>query len=154
MSEIFIVQGSACYLPTLIEESISPPENGEMLWTCPRTVRAGDVMLIYLLAPVSAIVARAEFSGDAFVMDDFDSDWFGKPMASYERVRMFAEPIALHELRLIFPEWHWTHRPQGSVKVPENEKLQLKRPFAELIAGRSLRPQEIAIVDGDGRQPQ
>lgn len=142
--DLFIVQGSSDHLESLNEEALNYEPDFEMCWTCPATVKKGDKMLIYLLAPISAIVGEATFTSDAFQMNDTESEWFGKKMATYDFVKIYQEPISLHELRTLFPEWHWTQRPQGAVKIPEKAELNLVKPFQELIY---LRQHQITISD-------
>lgn len=100
-------------------------------WTCPSAVNRGDTMLIYLMRPISAIVATATFTSEPIMNNDFDSEWFGKRMAAYIGLKVFDESefISLFRLHELFPQWHWTTRPQGAVKVPEN----YEKEFLELV---------------------
>lgn len=93
----------------------------ESCWTCPSAASRGDTMLIYLMRPISAIIASATFSSEPFTNNDLDSEWFGKRMATYIGIKVFDESefVSLFRLRELFPEWYWTTRPQGAVKVPE-----------------------------------
>ena len=69
---------------------------------------------------------------------DPDSDWFGKPMAVYQNLRMLAPEnfITLKELRELFPDWFWVRRPQGSALVPDKPELQIRQPLAALLNER------------------
>lgn len=131
--DLFIVQGSAGELPELLREARA--DTGyeyQTLWTAPRTAKDGDRIFFYLLAPLSAVVGEARCLSDAFINNDFESHWFGKSMVIYGKLRMFTNYIGLHELRDIFPEWHWTRRPQGAIKIPSD----FEKPFLELITYR------------------
>lgn len=131
--ELFIVQGSPDHLPELMDEArYPPPEENWTLWTTPRTAQPDDLIFFYLLSPLSAIVGYARITSEPFLDNDYESVWFGKSMAYYQEVRIFTNYVALFELRELFPEWHWTRRPQGSVKIPPH----IKKPFLELIEFR------------------
>lgn len=139
MSDLYIVQGQAGHLAGLEREAkanLSSESPEVWSWTCPSTVKKDDLMLVYLLSPISAIVAQAIFSSPAYIESAPESEWFGKSMAYYRHVHLFSRFISLQELRLIFPEWHWTKRPQGSVRVPDTETLNLKAPFLDLLIDR------------------
>lgn len=129
-SEIFIVQGRAEHLEILYEE-----ENLENLghldyapcWTCPGTAKPGDLLLFYLMRPLSSIVGTAQVAAEPFVNNDLDSEWFGARMAEYENLTMLAREdyLSLWQMQEFFPAWHWTKRPQGAVKIPDIYKKDL-----------------------------
>ena len=126
---VFIVQGRAEHLAGLYEDEILQGNHSDFTpcWTCSSTVTKGDTMLIYLMSPVSAIIGQAVFSSEPFMMNDQDSEWFGYRMATYENLKIMPQEnfISLRRLKELFPEWRWTTRPQGAVKVPETYQADL-----------------------------
>lgn len=135
---IFIVQGKPFHLDGLRDEIDNPSDEYDPAWTCPATVKENDLMLVYLLAPVSSIVAYGYFDSPAFINDDPESEWFDKRMATYRDLKLLQPEnyISLGELRLLFADWFWTTRPQGAVMVPDKPGLKIKEPFLELLNGR------------------
>jgi|GEM_PF-6067076 len=136
-TQVFIVQGSVSHLKELLIEEMSPDDDDEYetCWTCPKAVKAGDLMLIYLMAPLSAIVGYAYFTGEPYMNNDSASDWFGKTMAAYDNLTMLDphDYLGLGEMRLLFPEWHWVHRPQGATVVPDKPEMPVKKPLLERL---------------------
>lgn len=121
---IYIVQGKANLLEGLVTEA-REIINYEMCWTCPATVKVRDIMLIYLMKPISSVVCRAVFTSTPFIYDDSSSEWKGYRMANYENVQIFENFLSLKRLNELFPQWHWTKRPQGAIKVPDIYQVQL-----------------------------
>lgn len=123
MKQVFIVQGRAEHLSGLYQDEILKGNNIEYspCWTCPSQVRKGDTMLIYLMSPISAIVGKAIFSSEPFLMNDLESEWYGWRMATYEKLEILPEENFISRLRLneLFPQWYWTRRPQGATQVPD-----------------------------------
>ena len=92
---------------------------GETQWTINKNARSGDSVLIYVCAPISAIVATAVVSDDPFENEDINSEWFGSFFALMENLQMLKKPITRKELFWEFPHWRYWTQPRNSVLVPE-----------------------------------
>ena len=137
-TQLIIVQGKPSHLDDLRREAINPGAETDVCWTCPGQVKTGDLMLIYLMSPVSAIVGIALFDSEPFINDDDESDWFGKKMAAYKNLKILKPEnyITIKEMRELFPDWFWVFRPQGSVVIPDKPGRRIKQPFLALLAER------------------
>lgn len=91
----------------------------ETTWTISRHARRNDRVLLYVCAPVMAIVARAIMAEDAALVDDPASEWHGHHMADMHSLTLLAEPVTRRELLAAFPAWGYWKQPRNSVRVPE-----------------------------------
>ena len=112
----FITVSHADYLGTLLEDSSA---GGESNWTLSRHARPGDRMLIYLKAPVSAIVAWGRVSSVPLRLDEPDSPWFGHFCADIEALSMTPSRVSRDALLNAFPMWRYWMQPRTSVRVPD-----------------------------------
>ena len=101
-------------------------EAGETNWTVNRHARRGHRMLVYVCAPVSAVVAVATLATDATQDEDPASEWFGYFLADMHSLRMLREPLKREYLRAIFPAWGYWKQPRNSVRVPEHFQSRLE----------------------------
>ncbi|MDQ4121689.1 MAG: hypothetical protein M3209_09615 [Acidobacteriota bacterium] len=110
---------------------LEPNEDGEIIWTVPKSAKTDDEVFIYITAPLSAIVARAKCAENSWLQEHPLSDWQGYYMAELADVEIFPEEkrIAMKTLRSLFPDWRWLSFPRQNVRVPQ-EFLQ---PFLELF---------------------
>lgn len=138
-ARLFIVQGKSTHLESLYEDEQNPTDEYDSCWTCPKDVRPNDLMLIYLLSPVSAIVGYARFASEPFINEEIGSEWRGKRMAVYRDLSLLNPEnfITLGEMRAYFPDWFWVNRPQGATVVPDGAKLQIREPLLTLLAERA-----------------
>jgi hypothetical protein len=104
--------------PVFYEDLVADSADGETNWSVSRHVRAGDLILLYVTAPVSAIVAAAEASDDAAQDDDPKSPWFGHFFCDMHDLRMLARPVTRAELVTAFPNWGYWRQPRNSIRVP------------------------------------
>jgi len=94
----------------------------ETNWYVPRLTAAGDTVLLYLEAPVSAIVAI----GEALSRPKATTiKWYE---AKIGKVRLLDAPITLAELREMFPDWAWLRSVNMFAYItPERGAALLKR---------------------------
>jgi hypothetical protein len=115
MKRTFVTVSNAEFYDVLREDS----DEGETNWTVSRHARRGDRVLLYICAPISAIVAVATISTDVELNDDPSSEWFGHYMADMHSLRMLAEPITRAALIEWLPSWGYWKQPRNSLQVPE-----------------------------------
>lgn len=111
------------YYYSLIEDA----KTGETVWTINKNARSGDTVLLYVCAPVSAIVATAIVSDNPFIDNDINSEFFGSYFAEMENLSLLGEKLTRHNLREIFPNWGYWKQPRNSVEVPTIYKTELER---------------------------
>jgi hypothetical protein len=109
------------YYEVLFEDA----QTGETSWTVNRNARAGDRILLYICAPVSAIVATAVVVTEPEKDEDPNSVWFDHWFADMEELRMLPEPITRQMLLEKFPDWGYWTQPRNSVRVPEEYLIAL-----------------------------
>lgn len=109
------------YYETLKEDA----GEGETTWSINRGARAGDQVLLYVCAPVSAIVARAELSTAPWLDNDPTSEWFRTYFADMHGLRMLNHPLTRVALLHEFPDWGYWKQPRNSAKVPPEFELKL-----------------------------
>ena len=81
---------------------------GETNWTVSKHCRPGDRILLYICAPISAIVAVGILASDPTEDTDPTSIWFGHWLADITELRMLAEPLKRQNLIDEFPTWgYW-----------------------------------------------
>lgn len=114
LSATYITVTNAAYYETLLEDS----EAGETNWTISRHAKVSDRVLLYVCAPVSAIVAVATVTSAPVREDDPASAWFGHWMTDMHRLRMLEEPITRSALMERFPEWGYWKQPRNSIVIP------------------------------------
>jgi hypothetical protein len=141
----FITVSHADYLGTLLEDASA---GGESNWTLSRHARPGDRVLLYLKAPVSAIVAWGRVSSIPIRLDDPSEPWHGHFCADLEALAMTPARVTRESLRAAFPEWRYWKQPRQSVRVPAGyEPLLLKM----VESGRM--PWEMPCPDCAGGDP-
>jgi len=114
---------NVAYYETLREDA----RDGETRWTVNRHVRAGDQVILYVCAPVSAIVAVGEAEIDVELEEDPASPWMGRWFADLDGLRMLERPITRAELMRAFPAWGYWRQPRQSVAVPGEYVVELER---------------------------
>lgn len=102
------------YYETLIEDA----GEGETNWTINRNARRGDRVLLYVCAPVSAIVAIAEVSDTPVQETNPSSEWRGLYFSNMHGLRMLEKPITRAKLLVAFSTWGYWKQPRTGVQVP------------------------------------
>jgi hypothetical protein len=125
----------------LIEDAAA----GETNWTVSKHCRPGDRILLYICAPVSAIVAVGILASQPEEVTVPSSIWFGHWLADITELRMLDQPLSRQTLLSEFPIWGYWRQPRNSVRVPEEylPRLELllkqspleENPFGRLIEG-------------------
>lgn len=111
----YVTVSNAGYLEVLREDASA---GGESNWTLSRHARPGDRVLLYLKAPVSAIVAWGGVASIPMREDDPSSPWHGHFMADLHGISMLPRPIERLSLCVAFPDWRYWKQPRQSVRVP------------------------------------
>lgn len=94
-------------------------KTGETDWSINKNAKPGDRVLLYVCAPISAIVATAYISDAPYLDEDINSMWFNTWFAEMEELKMLGIKITRHELREIFPDWGYWKQPRNSVLVEQ-----------------------------------
>ncbi len=88
-------------------------------WTINKAARRGDTVLLYVCAPVSAIVATARVSSTPELCDNPQDPWFGKHFADMDNLRLLNLQIGRHNLLEDVPSWRYWKQPRNSIRVPD-----------------------------------
>lgn len=120
---IYITPSNQDFYELILEDAAA----GETNWTISRHARRGDLILLYVCAPISSIVAVATVATDP--VQDFDprSAWIRHWLADMNELRMLKEPIPRTMLLERFPSWGYWKQPRNSVKVPDLYRDDLAR---------------------------
>jgi hypothetical protein len=102
-------------------------EQGMTNWTINAKARVGDEVLLYICAPVSAIVARATIATEPQIEEDPASVWCGKHMADMHSLMMLDTPITRQKLIGQFRDWGYWMQPRNSIVVPAYFVKRLER---------------------------
>jgi hypothetical protein len=100
---------------------------GSTAWTINRHAKSGDLVLLYVCAPVSAIVATAIVVDEPEQDLDPNSIWFKSYFAEMENLRMLKEPISRNALLKGFSSWRYWTQPRNSVAVPREYEGEIRR---------------------------
>jgi len=94
---------------------------GTDLWKVPKGAQVGDVALVYLIRPVSAIVAFATVLTDPVEVNAApDRDWGDGWYSELGGFGLFDEPITRDELLAEVPAWRWPVQPHTAT-LPRGE---------------------------------
>jgi hypothetical protein len=99
---------------------------GETDWSINKNAKVGDCVLLYVCAPVSAIVATAVISDDVYLDEDINSTWFGTWFAQMSELKMLDIKVTRHQLRQAFHDWKYWMQPRNSVLVKPEYLPQLE----------------------------
>ena len=78
-------------------------------WSCGKKTKKEDLLLIYLIKPVSAIVATAIASSDAKP----HKKW--RFIANIKNIKIIKPPVTLAEMRQRIPESNWVKNPRSPI---------------------------------------
>jgi hypothetical protein len=124
---IFTTITNVGYYETIREDSAS----GETEWTINKNARPGDMVLLYVCAPVSAIVAKAIISEEPYLNEDLNSEFLGLYFAEMSGLKMLEKPLTRKELIWEFPHWRYWTQPRNSIQVPKVFEVVLKNLLGE-----------------------
>lgn len=113
--QVFTSITSVDYYETLQQDAGA---GGETNWTINKNARSGDRVLLYVCAPVSAIVAVATLTDDAYLEDEVNSPWYGRYFADMHALEMLALPVERKALLARLPDYKYWTQPRNSVLVP------------------------------------
>lgn len=119
----------------------------QFFWTANKNVCVGDVALIYLTAPLSAIIATVQIIGEPFFNPAATSMFNNSFMYDKWCVEVGKafylgrhDELTIANLRRLFAtDWGWVRYPRGSTRIPEHmiPLLQdLMSPFLPKLAIR------------------
>jgi hypothetical protein len=123
------------YHQTLLDDSVE----GETCWTINKNAKSGDEVVLYVCAPVSAIVAIATVVDEPIKDEDLNSMWFGSYFADMEDLRMLKEPIERTFLLSRFPDWRYWTQPRNSVAVPSQYESRIHTLIEAILALKSAK---------------
>lgn len=106
--------------------------NGETEWSINRLARPGDMVLLYVCAPVSAIAATAFIAEPPYLEEDVNSPFFNTYFAKMDNLKMLDVSITRHQMRELFPDWRYWIQPRNSVVAPTEFQPQVLDLFGEL----------------------
>ncbi|MFL5329885.1 MAG: protein NO VEIN domain-containing protein [Gemmataceae bacterium] len=104
-------------------------------WSSTKCAMPGDRVLLYIVRPHSALIARATVTRKSWPAKDWPF------RCGIGDLRLMKSPVTIQELKKQFPRWRWLLMPRGKVTVPHEyeEKLwkltQRKQAIAEQITG-------------------
>lgn len=111
-------------------------EEHQTNWTVNRHAKPGDEILLYVCAPVSAIVAIGIIETVPELCEYPSSEWFRSYFADIHSLMMLEVPLTRAFLCAEFPAWRYWKQPRLSALVPPE--------FAEPIR-RLITPQKVAL---------
>lgn len=82
-----------------------------------KNAKPGDVVLLYVCAPKSAIVATAIIADIPYLEENINSEFFNTWFAEMNELILLNTSISRHHLREIFPDWGYWKQPRNSVQV-------------------------------------
>lgn len=126
MKRTYITVTNAEFYDVLREDA----EAGETNWTVSRHVKAGDLIALYVAAPICSIVAVGEASTDAEYCDDPSNEWYGHHFIDIHGLRMLREPVKRARLLDECSGWGWPKMPGVGVRVPDAYLPTVERMLA------------------------
>jgi len=109
----WITPSNASYYKSLVEDC----ESGETLWSISKHACCGDRVLLYICAPVMAIVATATLTADPQLLDAPENEWHETYMAEMGGLRLLETPIPRSLMMQTFPAWRYWIQPHKSSRV-------------------------------------
>ncbi len=139
-----------------LDELKRDAERGETYWTINSKAKKNDYALIYMIAPVSSIVARGVVLTDAERDTDPNNYWYRHFECHISDLEMLANPVPLAEIRRKIPEWGYWKTPIKSTRVPDNlagkiERLLDKSNNQETIVFPDVDEIDVSVKEGRRR---
>lgn len=103
--------------PEFYDQIVKDAQAHETDWTINRHARPGDRVLLYVTAPISAIVAQAFIVETPRLEENPESPFVGLYFADMEGLEMLKTPITRDMLLRRFPDWRYWKQPRQSVEV-------------------------------------
>jgi len=85
-------------------------------WSCLKTSRRGDRVLIYIQKPHSALIAQAEVLSEPDKGEPGDYAY----RADIGNFKLLPNRVDITDLKREFPEWAWLRYPRHCARVPES----------------------------------
>jgi hypothetical protein len=107
--------------------SLEPDEialNSFRYWTINPNCKPGDLVALYVKAPVSAVVAIGTVATRPELCEVVKSEWYGSHFSEMHSVQMLTEPIQRITLIDCFPLWRYWRQPRNSSRVPDHFQNQ------------------------------
>lgn len=101
-------------------ETIQADATGEhsTRWTVRKDCAPGDLVLLYVCAPVQAIVAQGRIASKPELCEDLNHPWYGHYFADIEDLQLLKFPITRQVMRAKFWGWRYWKMPRSPVQVP------------------------------------
>jgi len=103
---------------TLIKFAGTPKE---FSWSSIKDAKPGDRVLIYIVAPHSRLIAKAEVL--SFPVKGETGDFAYR--ADIGKVKLLKNQITLDQMRKAFPKWSWLIQPRSKARVPDENQQKL-----------------------------
>jgi Domain of unknown function (DUF3883) len=84
-------------------------------WSTPKDAKPGDIVLIYIASPVSAVIAKGVVLAPARKTSKRDRYDY---RAEVGRIHLTSNPADIRELKRAFPKWRWLTYPRMHAVVP------------------------------------
>jgi|GEM_PF-4975641 len=99
-------------------------------WTVSQHADVGDIVLFYITAPTSAVVAKGIVRSKPIPKSH--ERYKKKHWADIDQIMMLESPLKIRFLKEKFPQWGWLRNPMVSCEIP----AEIHRELDELIGGR------------------
>lgn len=129
MQTIYTTITNIDFYQTLIKDSFT----GKTEWTINKNAKPGDIVLLYVCSPKSAIVATAIVADIPYQELDLNSMWFRGWFAEMENLKMLNHAISRKELLNYFPDWGYWKQPRNSIAVPKHFETKIKELVYEQL---------------------
>jgi hypothetical protein len=121
--------------------SLEPDEiavNSFRYWTINSNCKPGDLVALYVKAPVSAIVATGTVATRPELCEVVKSEWYGSHFSEMHSIQMLTEPIPRQVLIDCFPLWRYWRQPRNSSRVPDQFQNQFRDLTRALLPVKDL----------------
>ncbi len=89
-------------------------------WNIVKSARREDLVVFYMIRPLSAFVATAIVDSEVQACPDESSAWRGQPCVWVRDAGMLPKSVPLSEAKRRLPEWKFLRQPHRSTEVPRD----------------------------------
>lgn len=116
-------------------------------WTINSKAKKGDYVLFYMIAPISALVAKGVVLSDATRNENPRDNWFGYFESDIVDLEMLKSQISLSEIRKKIPEWGYWKTPIKSTCVPDDFIKPLERLLGKVNGESTVTFPDVDEID-------
>lgn len=120
---IYTTITNIAYYQALVEDAA----DGETCWSINKNAKPGDLVLLYVCAPISAVAATAVIADEPFLEESINSEFFGTWFAEMNDLALLKFPLERRWLVERFPAWGYWKQPRSSIAVPQAFEPELRR---------------------------